>query len=156
MATLEALKKATIELRKARSPLAPFAVFVLAEVQKIGKNAGNRDTTEAEAIQVLKKVLATAEENIKVLNESLDLESEYENIRDASVLAFQKLVDEAEFIRDLLPQMVDEETVRNFLNSTFSGQNPNKGQVMKALKEKFGAYVDMKAAGAIFTEMYAS
>jgi uncharacterized protein YqeY len=145
MATLEALKKATIELRKARSPLAPFAVFVLAEVQKIGKNAGNRDTTEAEAIQVLKKVLATSEDNYSAAVEV-----------NAGSETIQNYIDEGEFIRDLLPQMVDEETVRNFLNSTFSGQTPNKGQVMKALKEKFGAYVDMKAAGAIFTEMYAS
>ena len=145
MATLEALKKATIELRKARSPLAPFAVFVLAEVQKIGKNAGNRDTTEAEAIQVLKKVLATAEDNYSAAVEV-----------NAGPETIQNYIDEGEFIRDLLPQMVDEEIVRNFLNSTFSGQTPNKGQVMKALKEKFGAYVDMKAAGAIFTEMYAS
>ena len=145
MATLEALKKATIELRKARSPLAPFAVFVLAEVQKIGKNAGNRDTTEVEAIQVLKKVLATSEDNYSA---AVEVNAGHETI--------QTFIDEAEFIRDLLPQMVDEETVRNFLNSTFSGQTPNKGQVMKALKEKFGAYVDMKAAGAIFTEMYAS
>jgi uncharacterized protein YqeY len=145
MATLEALKKATIELRKVRSPLAPFAVFVLAEVQKIGKNAGNRDTTEAEAIQVLKKVLATSEDNYSA---AVEVNAGHETI--------QNYIDEGEFIRDLLPQMVDEETVRNFLNSTFSGQTPNKGQVMKALKEKFGAYVDMKAAGAIFTEMYAS
>ena len=145
MATLEALKKATIELRKARSPLAPFAVFVLAEVQKIGKNAGNRDTTEVEAIQVLKKVLATSEDNYSA---AVEVNAGHETI--------QNYIDEGEFIRDLLPQMVDEETVRNFLNSTFSGQTPNKGQVMKALKEKFGAYVDMKAASAIFTEMYAS
>lgn len=155
MAIFDDIKKASIELRKTRSELAPFSVFLIAEIQKIGKNAG-RDVTDADTIQVLKKTLATTEENIRNLNEWLSPPpSEYENVAAAGELAFQRLVDEAEFLRDFIPPMASDEDVRSFLNSTFT-DTPNKGQVMKALKEKFGAYVDMKAAGTIYTEMYGS
>lgn len=145
MALLDDIKKASIQLRKSRSPLAPFSVFVIAEIQKIGKNAG-RDVTDADTIQILKKTLATTEENLK---QALVVVA---GMADDMI---QQLVDEAEFLRDFIPPMASDEDVRSFLNSIFT-DTPNKGQVMKALKEKFGAYVDMKAAGTIYTEMYGS
>lgn len=148
MSIIETLKSESVKYRKARSPFATTVVFILAEVQKVGKNAGNRETTKDEAIAVLKKLKATAEENIQNALPFTDT--------DEGLELMQRYVDEAEFIRDLLPQMVDETSVRNFLNSTFKDATPNKGQVMKALKEEFGAYVDMKAAQAIYAEMYGS
>lgn len=147
MSIIETLKSESIKYRKARSPFATTVVFILSEVQKIGKNAGNRETTEPEAIQVLKKLLTTAEDN---------LASAVQIVGGQGEEIIQELVDEIEFIRDLLPNMVSEETVRGFLNRTFKDETPNKGQFMKALKEEFGAYVDMKSAGSIYTEMYGS
>lgn len=152
MSILDDIKKESLKLRTARSHLAPFSVFLISEIQKIGKKQ-NRETTEAETIQVLKKTLATTEENILVLEDSLDLENK-DNITTAGIIAVQKLIDEAEFVRDFIPKMVDKETVKNFLDDMFGGSTPNKGQVMKALKDKFGAYVDMKEAQVLYAELY--
>ena len=69
MSIIETLKSESIKYRKARSPFATTVVFILSEVQKIGKNAGNRETTEPEAIQVIKKLLTTAEDNIQAANQ---------------------------------------------------------------------------------------
>ena len=130
MSVIEKLKAASIAERKACGPLAAFSTFVLAEVQKIGKSKGNRDTTEDEAITALKKVQATSAENNNV--------------------------GEVAWVAALLPQMASDDSVRIFLNSEFGpGAKPAKGDAMKALKAKFGSLVDMKRAGEIYTEMFA-
>ena len=130
MSTIEKIKKASITERKARGPLAAFSTFVIAEVEKIGKSKGNRDTTEDEAIQVLKKLRETAVENQNSLEEN--------------------------WINSLLPEMVRDDVVRIFLNSEFGpGAKPSKGDAMKALKGQFGSLIDMKRAGEIYTEMFA-
>lgn len=112
------LKTLTMKLRKERSPLASTMVFHLAEVEKIGKNAGNRETTEDEAIQYVKKT-------VQKLNED-----KYSNKEEAALL------------EGLLPQMASREEVQAFLGTLEDASN--KGVVMKAVKQRFGMLVDMK------------
>ena len=112
------LKTLTMKLRKERSPLASTMVFHLAEVEKIGKNAGNRETTEDEAIQYVKKT-------VQKLNED-----QYSNKEEATLL------------EGLLPQMASREEVQTFLATL--EDTSNKGVVMKAVKQRFGTLVDMK------------
>jgi hypothetical protein len=50
--------------------------------------------------------------------------------------------------------MASDEEVRNYLTASFVEKPANKGVIMKVLKEKFGALVDMKRAGQIATELY--
>ena len=56
MTVVEQLKKRSMALRKERNPIAPSIQFALSEIEKVGKNSGNRETTEDEAIRVVQKL----------------------------------------------------------------------------------------------------
>jgi uncharacterized protein YqeY len=143
MSVIEKLKTESMALRKVRSPVAPAILFALSEIEKVGKNSGNRATTEDEAIKVVQKLIATIDENLKL------------NIDDGRrvCLNFEKQI-----LIGVLPQMATDTEVLDFLRELFTGKRagdiPKKGDVMKALRERFGALVDMKRAGQLATEIY--
>jgi uncharacterized protein len=137
MTVVEKLKRESMRLRKARDPLAPKIVFALSEIEKIGKNAGNRATTDDEAIRVVQKLIATIDENIRVVTDT------------AKLGVFEQ---EKQVLASALPQMASEDEIRSFL-ATLDAPT-NKGVVMRALKEQFGALVDMKQAGVIAAELF--
>jgi len=123
MTVIEQLKAKTLELRKERSTLSGIMQFHLSEMSQIGKNSGNRDTSDDEAIQYLKKAVQKLKEN------------PHGN------------PDEVETLEFFLPEMASEDDVRSyiFMIETEQGLDiSNKGVVMKAVKEKFGVFVDMK------------
>lgn len=143
MSVIEKLKTESMALRKVRSPVAPAILFALSEIEKVGKNNGNRATTEDEAIKVIQKLIATIDENLKL------------NVDESrrTSLNFEKQI-----LLGVLPQMASDSEITDFLRELFTGKRgsdiPKKGDVMKALRDKFGALVDMKRAGQIATEIY--
>lgn len=143
MSVIEKLKAESMALRKVRSPVAPAILFALSEIEKVGKNNGNRATTEDEAIKVVQKLIATIDENLKL---NID-----ENRRTS--LNFEKQI-----LQGVLPQMASDTEITDFLRELFTGKRgsdiPKKGDVMKALRDKFGALVDMKRAGQLANELY--
>lgn len=140
MTVVEQLKKRSMSLRKERNPIAPSIQFALSEIEKIGKNNGNRETTEDEAIRVVQKLIATIDENLRVVD------SDGHRI----ALNFEKQI-----LQGVLPQMASEEEVRSLLTDILGTVAPkNKGIAMKVIRDEFGAKVDMKRAGEIVTEMY--
>jgi uncharacterized protein YqeY len=143
MSVIEKLKSESMALRKVRSPVAPAILFALSEIEKVGKNNGNRATTEDEAIKVVQKLITTIDENLKL------------NIDDGRRVALNF---EKQILLGVLPQMASDAEITDFLRELFTGKRdgniPKKGDVMKALRDKFGALVDMKRAGQIATEIY--
>lgn len=143
MSVIEKLKSESMALRKVRSPVAPAILFALSEIEKVGKNNGNRATTEDEAIKVVQKLIATIDENLKL------------NIDDGRRVALNF---EKQILLGVLPQMASDTEITDFLRELFTakrdGDIPKKGDVMKALRDKFGALVDMKRAGQLATELY--
>ena len=139
MSVTEKLKAESMALRKVRSPVAPAILFALSEIEKVGKNSGNRATTDDEAIKVVQKLIATIDENLKL------------NIDDGRRVALNF---EKQILSGVLPQMASDEEVRNYLKASIVETPQNKGVAMKVLKTKFGALVDMKRAGEIVTELY--
>lgn len=140
MSVIEKLKTESINLRKTRNPVAPSILFALSEIEKIGKNNGNRATTDDEAIKVIQKLIATIDENLKVA------------IDDGRKVAFNF---EKQILAGVLPQMASDEEVRQLLKDVLGDETPkNKGVAMKVIRDEYGAKVDMKRAGEIVTEMY--
>lgn len=120
---IEQLKSKTMELRKSRSPYASVMLFHLSEIVKIGKNDGNRASTETEALQYVKKTVQKLKEN------------------PYSVPV------EIELLEAFLPAMATRDQVRAhvFMLEAEQGLDiSNKGAVMKAVKAEFGTLVDMK------------
>lgn len=137
MTVVEKLKAESMRLRKERNPIAPSIQFALSEIEKVGKNAGNRATTDDEAIRVVQKLIATVDENIQVTTDP---------VRRIA------LDQERAVLSSALPQMASEADVRAFLATLDAPAN--KGVVMRAVKEQYGALVDMKKAGAIASEVF--
>ena len=144
MTIIEKMKAKSIALRKARSPVAPSIQFALSEIEKIGKNNGNRETTEDEAIKVVQKLVATLEENLKL------------DIDDGHRVALNY---EKQILVGVLPQMASDQEIATFLSVFMTSHSkmssvPKKGEIMKALRDQFGALADMKRAGQIATDIY--
>ena len=139
MSVIEKLKSESMRLRKERNPVSASITFALSEIEKVGKNAGNRATTEDEAIKVLQKLVATLNENLKVAADP------------GRKIAFNH---EKSILESVLPQMASEVEVRAFLQESYVDATPAKGDVMKTLRFKFGAKIDMKRAGEIVTELF--
>lgn len=137
MSVIDQLRSKSLELRKQRSSIAPAIQFALSEIDKIGKNNGNRATTDDEAIKVIQKLIAVIDENIKLA------------VNDGRLITLRH---ERNILESVLPKMTSDAEVRSFLATL---NNPsNKGVVMRALKDEFGALIDMKQAGQIVTEVY--
>ena len=141
MTIIDQLRAKSLELRKdpERKWLAPSIMFAISEIEKIGKNAGNRATTDDEAIKVVQKILITLEDNIALATDTV---------------AIGKFTAEHDVLRGVLPQMATEEDIRVFLEESYVDVKPAKGDVMKTLRFKFGAKIDMKRAGEIVKELY--
>ena len=140
MSVIEKLKTESMNLRKTRNPVAPSILFALSEIEKVGKNNGNRATTDDEAIKVIQKLIATIDENLKVATD------------DGRKIAFNF---EKQILMGVLPQMASDEEVRQLLKDVLGDETPkNKGVAMKVIRDEYGAKVDMKRAGEIVTELY--
>lgn len=138
MSIVTKLKSESLRLRKEKNPLASSIQFALSEIEKIGKNNGNRITTEDEAIKAIQKIVATLENNMQI----------------ADVVTASRIQEEINILSSVLPRMVSDEEVRSYLLASFVETPVNKGVAMKALRTKFGALIDMKSAGEIVTELY--
>lgn len=140
MSVIEKLKTESLALRKTKNPVAASIVFALSEIEKFGKNNGNRETTEDEAIKVIQKLIATIDENLKVTTD------------DGRKVAFNF---EKNILAGVLPQMASDDEVRELLKDIIGDEKPkNKGVAMKVIRDQYGAKVDMKRAGEIVTELY--
>ena len=96
MSVIEKLKSESMKMRKERDPLAPKLVFALSEIDKVGKNAGNRPTTEDEAIKVIQKITSTIDQTIGLI--SPNSSAAYDLQREKQILRWRGLV-----IRELQP-----------------------------------------------------
>lgn len=140
MSVIEKLKAESLALRKTKNPVAASITFALSEIEKFGKNNGNRATTEDEAIKVIQKLIATIDENLKVTTD------------DGRKVAFNF---ERNILSGVLPQMASDDEVRELLKEILGDEAPkNKGVAMKVIRDQYGAKVDMKRAGEIVTELY--
>ncbi len=140
MSVVEKLKAESLALRKTRNPVAPAILFALSEIEKVGKNAGNRATTEDEAIKVIQKLIITIDENLKLTTD------------DGRKIALNF---EKQILSGVLPQMASDDEVRQLLKDVIGDETPkNKGVAMKVIRDEYGAKVDMKRAGEIVTELY--
>lgn len=141
MSVTDQIRRAALQMRKERDPLAGKLVFAISEIEKVGKNDGNRATTEDEAIKTIQKIIATIDQNQKLV--------------DAGSAAAEDLARERQILESFLPQMASDAEVRDLLLTVIGDEKPkNKGIAMKVIRDEYGARVDMRRAGEIVTELY--
>ena len=136
---LDRIQAASLEARKAKNAeTAALLTTLYAESARIGKDAGNRPTTDEETIRVVRKFL-------KGVDQSLAL------IKHESSIA--KALREKATLESFLPQMVSGAALVAAIRELV-GKLPEKtprhmGAVMKSLKELLGSAYDGNEASAL-------
>lgn len=138
MSLLAQLKKDSLLARKAADGIrATLLSTLIAEAEMVGKNAGNRESTDDEVQQTIRKFLKNNQEALAV-------------IKDAERRA--ALEAETAILTGYLPPMASEAEVKAFIAETVAGlaeRSPKQiGAVMAALKAKYGSSFDARQANA--------
>ena len=128
--------KAKIEKDSFKSTLVSTLV---AEAIMVGKNDGNRETTEAETINIIKKFLKNTNENIKLLDELA---------KDKTAALREK-----EILESLLPKQLSPENLEKVVDEIIA-KLPEKslkmmGAVMAELKKSHDGQFDGRMASEI-------
>ncbi len=138
MSLLSQLKKDALLARKSASAVrATLLTTLIAEAEMVGKNAGNRESTDEEVQGTIRKFLKNNQEALAV-------------IKDVERRAV--LEEESTILTGYLPPMATEADVRALIADTVAGladRSPKSmGAVMAALKAKFGSGFDARQANA--------
>lgn len=136
---MTAARRGTDEVAKS------LLVTLYAEAGRVGKDDGNRESTDGEVIQTVRKFLKNVDETVGKL-EAMG--------RDAS--QFKR---EGEILRTYLPAQLSEDELKAEIGTIVAGlpdRSPKAmGQVMAALKQKHGANYDGKLASALVKQALA-
>lgn len=113
------------------------------DIVMFGKNNGNRETTEGEAVKIIKKFAVGVEETIKICEKSG---------RDSSQAKF-----ELEVLNVYLPKQMNKAELTNIISEIINVQEDKTkkamGKVMASLKEKYDGQYDGKLASTIVKNM---
>lgn len=140
MNLMEMLKKDQLAARKARETIrASLLTTLIGEAAVIGKNDGNRDSTDAEVVAVIKKF-------IKGINETLDHTVNLDN--------FIELEAEKYILESYLPKQLTKQDLLDFISHSYHGTTKptNKGVIMRNLKANFAGQYDGKIAAQAVDE----
>jgi len=148
MTVIEQIRADQIAARKAKDVVkVTLLSTLLGEIVMVGKNNGNRETTDAEAISVIKKFKKNIQDTILCITPS------------NNVAAFEKiteLLDEEKLYDSYLPQQLSEQELKQnialFLladeNCTYTIKD-----VMFYLKENYAGLYDGKTASKLANEL---
>lgn len=140
MSILETIKIDQVEARKDRNTfLANVLTTLYSEVAIIGKNNGNRETTDAEAIQVIKKFVKNAQD---VMKNSPDNSAAHE-------VAFKEI----EIYNEFLPKQMTEDELRDEIKKFIELGSKNIGMIMGGLKTMYDGQYDGAMASKIAKEL---
>lgn len=144
MTVLTDIKAAQLQARKDRNAEAAAVMTTLiGEAVAIGKNDGNRDTTDAEVVALIKKF-------IKNINELLSVVAEGNPV-------WEKAVAERDILSAYLPKQLSADQLKGILESMTNELNAHTlrdmGKIMKVLKERFDGQYDGAAASALIKGM---
>jgi len=126
MAIIEKIKSDSLEARKNKDALSSnLLVTLYSEIVKVGKDSGNRETTDDESIVVIKKFVKNLEETKEILTNKESPE-------------YLKIVKELEILNQYLPIQLSDKEISNIIDKL---PNKNIGEVMKYFKNNhFGKY----------------
>lgn len=137
MSLMEILRADQLIARKNKQTnRAALLTTLIGEAAMIGKNAGNRESTDEEVISTIQKFLKNVGENVKIACAKNDLEW------------CDKLDEEHLILSAYLPKQLTEEEIRSIL----AGRDKNKGVLMKFFKENYAGRYDGRLVASIVDE----
>lgn len=149
MSLLATIQSAALEARKARhTDKATLLVTLHAEAARIGKDDGNRESTDAEVEAVIRKFIKNNDETIKALwiPEKIDRDAVRVTRRDALIL-------EQAILTSFLPKQASADEIQGAVTELVAGladKSPKQmGAVMAGLNARFGNNFDKAAASQL-------
>lgn len=138
---IERIKADLLTARKARATVAANSLTALVgEAVMVGKNAGNRESTDEEVVATVRKFLKNLEETKRNL---------VAHNKDTSVCD-----EEIAIISRYLPQQMSADELRSAITVIVAETaGANMGVVMKVLKEKYAGLYDGKLASTLTKEV---
>lgn len=148
MSILANIKSDQLIARKMRDKVkTDFLTSLIGEAERVGKNDGNRVSTDDEVLAVIKKAIKNADETLSLVKDKRMIE-EAAGLDD--IIAALAL--EIETLKGYLPKQLSEAVLREAINEMVcSGMG--LGGIMRHLKHGFGGHYDGKLASAIAKEM---
>lgn len=143
MTVIERIRRDSMNARKEKSGQKKVSLFLttlISEIDMVGKNQGNRATTEREALDVIKKFRKSADQTLESLKkagrETGDIQKEIEILN--------------EYMPAAIPEAEVEQTVRSYFSELSDATSKEKrSSVMKALRDKYGVAFDGKVMSAV-------
>lgn len=136
---LDSIRTASLEARRAKATTrASLLVTLYAEAARVGKDAGNRESTDDEVVKVVRKFLKGVDESLSLLTVEA---------------ARQKALDEKAILEEFLPRIVagaELEQAIGAIVALLPERGPKQmGAVMKTLKEQLAGAYDGNEASAL-------
>lgn len=149
MTILDSIKKVQLQARKDKNSAdASTLTTLIGESEMIGKNDGNRVSTDAEVVAVIKKFIKNIDETVAIVSK--------DSTKEDKVKA---LVQEKTLLTTFLPKQLSEDEIRTILGgfvNALGDKNPKMmGKVLGSLKEQFTGQYDGALASRIAKELLA-
>ena len=139
MSLIQQIKQDQLTARMDKSTIKAVLLTTLySEASNVGKNDGNRESTDDETIKTIQKFLKGVNETIAYLEKS-----------GTNPDALANVMVEKGILDAYLPKMASEDDIRSAVAELKAGGAANMGDIMKGLKQKFGATLDGKLASQL-------
>lgn len=143
---MDQIRAAQLEARKTRNATkAGLLTTLIGEAAAIGKNDGNRETSDSEVVAVIKKFIK---------NIDLTLEAMRGRQLDAAVMTAEK-----EILEKFLPSQLSEDQLKAIvvaLKKEYDAGPKDMGKILGTLKMRHGGQYDGKMASDITKTVLAS
>lgn len=139
MSLLTEIKKDQLAARKIKDKMkATLLTTLIGEAEMVGKNDGNRESTDSEVTAVIKKFVKNIDETLTICHDD-------------------DLLIERTTLETYLPQQMTEEQLRQLVQSHVQSEGisgpQNMGVVMKFLSSNFAGQYDGKLASSVVREI---
>jgi len=133
---LQQIRDRSLQARKDKTPEATFLVTLLGEASRPGKDKGNRESTDEEVLQVLKKFRAGAVEMLDVFQRVEDVDKIIVTKREISI------------VDEYLPRLMSDYELKNIIAKFVvdADKPPSMGTIMAFLKANYAGQYDGKSA----------
>ena len=144
MSLIDTIKAASLQARKERNAKrAELLSTLLGDAQMVGKNNGNRETTDGEVVAIIKKMINNTNETINILNKS----------EQEGTSGVADLTEEVAVLTTFLPAQLTATALTNIISNIIAlneaASIKDMGKIMKALKEQYDGQYDGTEASAI-------
>lgn len=140
MSLLQEIKSKNLEARKAKlTAVVNVLTPLIGDAEMVGKNA-NREVTDAEVVQMIKKFIKNLDETIRALGDN-----------DPRTLA---ALGEKNTLESFLPKQLSEDELKGHIHAIHAGLVTHEGKadmgsIMKMLKTRFDGLYDGKLASQL-------